>query len=446
MICNKVTVLTCVVGLGAVLSAQSSTALSAGPTSAGPSFTGQTLKVLTFKDSHSDAVAAHLQDFEKLTGAKVVFDAIASNTVATKISTDQAAGGTYDLYAVDEPFMPQLATFFVPLKDWPQAKVVDSKEASLDKFLPAAVAGGAYKGENYGMPVNGNVYMYVYRSDLFNDPKEKEAFKAKYKAELKAPKTTAEMKNVAEFFTRPPKMYGFAPFTKLSEGTTVEAIWVLGTFGVKILDDKLRVVVDEKKAVEAFRFYNDMMKYAPPGANSWHHAERMAAYSRGMIAQIMTWPSFVKDLENPEKSLVVGKNAYAEPPAGPQGAPAAVAGTWTLAIPKSSKSRALASEFATWWASASFGKTLVPQGMNPARKDLLSDPELVKGNPWFPGVLANFGRAIVRPRFPEYKQISDVISLQFTKMVSAQSTPEEAAKNMKGQVEALLKLQKVQMQ
>lgn len=401
-------------------------------------YAGRTLRVLSFNDTHAAAVSKRLPEFEKLTGAKVVFDAIASNTVATKTTSDQAAGGTYDLYAVDEPFMPQLAPFFLPLTQWPTPKTVAKTELALDRYLPAALAGGAYKGESYGLPINGNVYMYVYRKDLFSDPAEAKSFKAKYNYDLAPPKTTAQMRDVAEFFTRPPKSYGFAPFTKMSEGTTVEAIWVLSTFGVTLIDDNLALTMDDTKATQAFQWYLDMMKFAPPGATAWHHAERMAAYSRGRVAQMMTWPSFVKDLENKSRSLVVGKNDYAMPPSGPTGVSAAVAGTWTLAIPKSSKQKELASEFAGWWASQSFGRSLVDAGMNPARRDLLQDAALLKTNPWFAGVLQNFEVAVVRPRFPDYNKVSDVISQNFTKMVSGQFTAAQAVKGMRDGITPLL--------
>lgn len=422
-----------------VLLSPASLAAAAAP------YTGQTLRVLAFKDGHAQAVAAKIPEFEKLTGAKVVFDAIASNTVAAKIGADQAGGGSYDLVAVDEPFMPQLSTFFLPLDAWPAAKVIPKSEtdlksdlkSDLKNFLPAAVAGGAFKGVNYGLPVNGNVYMYVYRSDLLNDPKEKAAFKAKFNRELAIPETTDEMKDLASFFTRPPKMYGFAPFTKLSEGTTVEAIWVLSTFGATLFDDKMKLALDPEKAKQAFQFYTEMMKFAPKGSGAWHHSERMAAYAKGRIAQMMTWPSFVKDLENPDKSLVVGKNAVALPPAGPGGNATSVAGTWTVAIPKASKSPALAAEFASWWASKSFGKDLVAAGMNPARRDLLTEPALVKANPWFPGVLAHFDRAVVRPRAVDYNKVSEIVSLHFTNMATRQSTPETAAAKLRADLEKL---------
>lgn len=399
---------------------------------------GRVLKVLVFKDTHSQAVAENVKEFESITGAKVVFDMIASNTMATKTGTDQAAGGTYDLYAVDEPFMPQLSSFFLPVSSWPKPKVIPAAEVALDRFLPAAIHGGEYKGKAYGLPINGNVYVYAVRKDLLGDAAEAKKFKARYGYDLAIPRTTAQLRDVAEFFTRPPRLYGFAPFTKISEGTTVEAMWILSTFGTRILDDELKLVLDVKKATQAFQFYLDLMKFAPPGATAWHHAERMAAYSKGTIAQFMTWPSFIKDLENPDKSLVVGKTACSLPPAGPAGKSSPVAGTWTVAIPRSSKEQALASEFAAWWASSTFGRKLVAHGMNPARRDLLSDPALVKENPWFPHLLASFEVAIVRPRFPAYKQISDAISLHFTNMIAGRETPAAAAAGLHADVSALL--------
>jgi multiple sugar transport system substrate-binding protein len=400
-------------------------------------YAGQTLHVLSFQDAHARAVATNLADFEALTGAKVELDAIAANQVAAKIGTDQAAGGSYDLYTVDEPFVPQLASFFLPYSAWPTSRLPALAETKLEAFLPAALAGSSYRETLLGLPVNGNVYMYVHRQDLFSDPQEQKAFRERFGRPLAPPQTMAELRDVAEFFTRPPKLYGFAPFTKSSEGTTVEAMWLLASFGVELFDAKGQAAFDAAKAAEAFAYYKDMMRFAPPGAGNWHHAERMAMYGKGRLAQIMTWPSYVKDLENPEKSLVVGKNAYALPPAAPGGSPAPISGTWTAAIAKSSKSQALAAEFARFWASRDFGRKLALAGMNPARRDLLTDPELLRQNPWFPGVLLNFEKAVVRPRLPDYKVASDLVTRHFTAMISNQEQPAEAAQALRRDLQSL---------
>ncbi|GAH36407.1 unnamed protein product, partial [marine sediment metagenome] len=107
-----------------------------------------------------------------------------------------------------------------------------------------------------------------------------------------------------------------------------------------------------------------------------------------------------------------------------------VAGTWALSIPKSSKHKKLAASFARWWGSYTFGRKIVPAGMNPARKDLLTDKELAKANPWFAGIMANFNRAVVRPRFPEYRKVSDRISVHFTNCLTGIETPAVAARKL----------------
>ena len=161
----------------------------------------------------------------------------------------------------------------------------------------------------------------------FNNLKEQINFKKKYGYELKPPKDMKQMRDIAEFFYRPPHLYGFAPFTRKSEGTTVEAMWILGSFGTKIFDDDMNYVFDKTKAKNAFTYYKEMMGFAPKGSKSWHHAERMACYSKGKIVQLMTWPSFVKGLEDPRYSRVVGKNSYTHPPFNKDGWPSAVTGT-----------------------------------------------------------------------------------------------------------------------
>lgn len=399
-------------------------------------YSGQTLRVLTFKDNHSRAVFKNIKKFEEKTGAKVVFDMVPAASVASKTASDQVAGASYDLYSVDEPFMPKLAPFFVPTEQWPKTKlfVHEFKDAT---FIKAAVKGGSYKSKSYGLPINGNVYMYVYRKDLFSDPTEKQNFQKKFGYPLGVPKTTKQMLDVAEFFTRPPKLYGFAPYTKVSEGSTVEAVWLLSSFGVKLYDDNLNVAYAEKQGAKAFKFYKQLMKSSPPGSGNWAHAERVKAYAKGKIAQIMLWPSFFTGLEDTRRSLVAGKNGYQLPPSLNGKHPSPVAGTWTLAISKKSQRKDLAAEFAWWWSSN--GRVLVQAGMNPVREDLLTDPILLKSNHWFPSILDNLKVAVVRPRLPEYKRVSDIISLHFTQMATDQVTPEEASKTVATELKQLMK-------
>ncbi|NRA45637.1 MAG: extracellular solute-binding protein [Oligoflexales bacterium] len=388
-------------------------------------YQGKTLKVLSFKDSHSQAVEKYLGDFEKRTGAKVIFDDIASSMVVTKIFTDQLAGGSYDVYTVDEPFIGPVSKLLTPLDQWPAPRLIEPKEVALNQFLPAAQSAATYESKSFGLPINGNVYLYQVRKDLIDDPGEKASFKKKYGYDLKVPQNVKEMEDIAAFFYRPPRLYGFAPFTKKSEGTTVEALWLLKTFAVEFFDSSGNLVFDEKKARDAFNFYLRMMQYAPKGAKSWHHAERMAVYSKGKVVQMLNWPSFAKTLEDPKRSKVVGKTTYTAPPKGPGGT-ASIAGVWFVGIAKTSSEKALASEFSSWWASKTAGKSLVAYGMNPARFDLLQDPDLRKKYLYFDGMLDSFKSARVRPHLPEYRKFSDMISHYFTSVIAHTMSVDEA--------------------
>jgi len=76
--------------------------------------------------------------------------------------------------------------------------------------IPSNILGyGQKEGKTYCIPIFWNSHGLFYRKDLFEDPTEKANFKAKYGYELRVPRTFDELVDVAEFFTRPPNLYGF---------------------------------------------------------------------------------------------------------------------------------------------------------------------------------------------------------------------------------------------
>lgn len=104
------------------------------------------------------------------------FDDIPASTVATKMMTDLAAGGTYDVYAVDEPFIPQFKDSLLPMNLWPKTPT----DSELAKFEPKALEAATVENRLIGLPVNGNVYQYIFRKDLFESEQEKVNFQLKF--------------------------------------------------------------------------------------------------------------------------------------------------------------------------------------------------------------------------------------------------------------------------
>ena len=77
---------------------------------------------------------------------------------------------------------------------------------------------GRRTATSYGVPMEAFVKVYLYRKDLFDDPKAQEAFKAKYGRDLAPAKTHQEYRDIAEFFTQWGKDNGQELW-----GTTVQA-------------------------------------------------------------------------------------------------------------------------------------------------------------------------------------------------------------------------------
>lgn len=399
-----------------------------------------TINVLVWDDAHTKAVASLIPEFEKTTGIKVNFIALPTRSVLEKAAIGISLDRTdYDLVAVDEPFVPQFGDLLLSYNLWPEGKVF--KKLNLNEITEGAVKAAYWGGVARGLPVNGNVYVFIYRKDLVDDPKNKDEFKKKYGYDLRPPDNFNQLRDFVEFFTNPPKMYGFGPFTIKAEGVTCEAVFMFSSFGTDILKvsgDRVSLVLNKEKAVKAMNFYKELLKYAPPGKLSFGHSERIQAFNTGQIAIMFQWPAMIPNHVDPKQSLVADKIGFIVPPAGPERR-VAVTGCWILGIPKATKNKQAAAEFAYWWASKENAKKLVDAGMNPVRKDVLGDPEIQAKKPWFALNLESFKYGISRPRFKAYARISEIIQVYWTKGISGEMTSEAAIDAMYSEIYRVLK-------
>lgn len=396
-----------------------------------------TINVLLWDDALTQALKAGLPDFEKQTGIKVNLELVPSGTLLQKtLMSITAQNADYDLVAVDEPNIPMVGPLLLPFDQWPETKVYFRPD--MNDIMPLAFAAGQWKGAFLGLPVNANIYVWLTRRDIIE--KYRDEFKAEYGYEMRVPQTLNELLDMSKFLAKK-GIYGWAPFTKPTEGATCEAIWMFESFGTKVLqvdENGYRVILDKDKAIQAINFYKELLKYAPEGALDMGHAERMAAFSSGKVFSMFNWPALIPDLENPEKSLVYGKIEYTEPPAGPEKR-AAIRGAWIVAIPKAAKEKQAAAEFAYWWMSIETGKKLIPKGLTPARESLLKDPEFLKNRPWFIGIYRSLQYAVERPRFEHYPEVSSIIRTHWLNAISNRVAPEEAVDRMVEEINELLK-------
>jgi len=405
-------------------------------------YKGSTIKVLVWDDALTVAVESMIKQFENETGIKVVFERIPSGSILEKLALSVSGSkADYDLVSVDEPFVPQVGNLFMPYSAWPEGKIYSKIDLERD-LIPGVAEGSFWNGEYRGLPINGNVYVWLTRKDIVNNEQYKKEFMQKYGYELDIPQTFDQLLDISEYLSTK-GIYGFAPFTKNAEGATCEAIFMFESYGTNVLvqvgEHDFEVVLDKEKAVEALKMYKELCKFAPPGWEDMGHSERIAAFNQGKVFSMFQWPAIVPDHENKDQSVVAGKIYYGAPPAGPAKR-AAIRGTWMLGIPNASKNKEAAAEFAYWWSSYEAGKELVKVGMTPARTDLLLDPKYVEQKPYFVGIFNSMRYSVSRPRIEKYAEVSDVIKVNWLAGVTGRVTPEVAIDNIiKGVNEVLEK-------
>jgi len=194
-------------GLSLVLLAgcsTSGTAPSASPATSGSAPSGQ-IRVLAVEGPETDSLATESAAFTTKTGITVKVDKVARDVWGQRKVAELAQdAGTYDVV-------------FLGGGDDAEWMLTHAHARDLTPYLGKDVVDNVVNHELFttksgafvGAPQYYNFPVSLYRADLFSDPKEQAAFKAKYGRDLAAPTTFDELVDIATFFNRPDKgLYG----------------------------------------------------------------------------------------------------------------------------------------------------------------------------------------------------------------------------------------------
>ena len=141
-------------------------------------------------------------------------------------------------------------------------------------------------GNIYALPINQDCMGLVYRRDLFDDPKEKAAFKGKYGYDLAAPATYDQLRDIAEFFTRPDQnlfgigLYGSDDY----DACTSAFLNLFWSFGAELWDPKTSKAegyINSPHAKKALSFFKELFAYAPSGSQGAYVPEVNQGHKSG---------------------------------------------------------------------------------------------------------------------------------------------------------------------
>lgn len=327
-------------------------------------------------------------DYEEATGIKVNVVQTPWGDFYTRVGTEWAAQGTsYDMIVGDSQWVGQGVT---------QGHYVDMTEfmtstGIADTVTPATLQYyGEYpqgSGNYYAYPTEGDANGWAYRTDLFENPDEMAAFEAAYGYPLAIPQTWEELRDIAEFFTRPDEgLYGIGVYTQDDyDAITMGFENIMFSYGAdwKDADNNVLGVVNSPESVAALELYKELYSFAPPGTNDAFFQEMNDAYMNGQAAMIMNYFAFFPVLTS-DQNQFKDVTGFFSMPAGPGGERFAALGGQGISINSYiDDARKQASfDFIEWFATPEVQQRWAELGGYTCNIEILESEEFLNATPY----------------------------------------------------------------
>lgn len=337
---------------------------------------GTTITVLAISHPSIEAYQEMTADFTAATGITVQWDLTETDRINSKEFLEHSAGSTnYDVFMVNGVSITEFSAKGVlePLDGF----LADSSQTpdwfDYEDIIPAYRNGlGMVDGVVLGIPTAGESFFISYRKDLFD------------KYDVKPPQTVDELLRAARFFhNREPGLSGIA--TRGLTGRHLGAAWstIVYQFGGAYVDQTTWVpTMTNVETKFSLMYLLELLQYAPPGIETFTWEEETTAYISGHTAMWFDATALQPWIEDPEKSVIVGKAGYLPPPEGPAGRFGALAG-WVMGLPANSAQKQAGWAFLMYMTSRLMAPEYVANGGVISRTSSLQDPAYRAANPEF---------------------------------------------------------------
>ena len=327
-------------------------------------------------------------DYEAATGIKVNVVQTPWGDFYTRVGTEWAAKGTsYDLIVGDSQWVGQGVTqgHYVDMTDFMVSNGLDKSvtEATLRYYGEYPQGSGNY----YAYPTEGDANGWAYRKDLFENPDEQAAFMAKYGYALDVPETWDQLRDIAEFFTRPDDgLYGVGIYTQDDyDAITMGYENVMFSYGANWSDADNNVlgVVNSPEAVAALELYKELYSFAPPGTNDAFFQEMNDAYMNGQAAMIMNYFAFFPVLDS-DQNPYKDSTGFFPMPKGPTGERYAALGGQGISINSyiDDTRQQAAFDFVKWFGQQDIQKRWAELGGYTCNIEVLQSDEFLNATPY----------------------------------------------------------------
>lgn len=339
-------------------------------------FKGQTLVVSVCVHNVNNGIKPKLAVFEKLTGAKVIFNELPEEEFYKKTTIELSSGKpSFDVFMLNQGSVAQYveAKWLEPLKKYLEnPKLTDKKWFTIEDYSAAALKRPTYKGILYGIPITVDPQIMFYRKDLLEA------------AGLPVPATLDELYETAGKIAKAnPGVAGIINRLRRGAGSYWPWLGMVSAYQGQWVDENNKVHLTDPETVAATKMYINLLKdCGPEAALNFGWYECLAGFQQGKAAFLMDANSWIANFQDPKTSKVAGKVGCAVMPAGPNGYVQAAGGaSWMLAIPNKSAEKNLAWAFIQWVTKDQALEIALSSG-NVARKSIWTNPAFTKAFPY----------------------------------------------------------------
>jgi multiple sugar transport system substrate-binding protein len=376
------------------------------------------------------------KDFTAETGIQVTVSQIPWTNFQDKIFTTLAGkSDVYDIIIGDSQWLGRGSTggHYVELTDWMKENIdLNSiSETAIEAFAEYPKGSHRY----WALPAEVDCNGFAYRKDLFEDSNEKDAFKAKYGYELAPPETYDQLRDIAEFFTRPPDLYGIAPwYTKVSDGITMGFQQVMWSFGGSYGDEqtyKVEGILNSEAGIKALEYYKELKQFAPKEAINYYWAESLDAFRKGLVAIAMDYFAFFPGLVDPENNPKHYNHvgffvAPGQPAPDGEFRRYVSIGGQGMSICSYSTKQAEAKQFLKWFIQKPVQEKWAKMGGFTPHKEVLKSETFLNATPYNQAFAASFPYLRDFWAVPEYAELLDVCQKYLNAAIIGTMTPKEA--------------------
>jgi multiple sugar transport system substrate-binding protein len=326
----------------------------------------------------------------------------------------QSGAGQYDIYLLDDPWVPQFGAADV-LEDVATGGIDGADSdwigAMIDMGYWPPRQGPRVKGfesaepKLVAIPFVGDLQTLTYRNDVHTGG---------------APKTWDELiekgkEGVAAGTIKYPIVFrGVA-------GNPIVTSWypVFLSFGGEFFDDKWNVTFNSDAGKAAADFFVGTMKQnAPEGVVEFDSDQEGAAILGGEAGAIIQYSGNALKADDPNQSKVVGKLDFGVVPKKEKAI--AQMGIFIAGVPKSAPNKANAVAFLNWYTSAATQAKLAEAGSIPVKRSAFAVEK--PGNRLIPVALQQLDAgALPRPRTPDWAKVEEILGIELNKALQAGS-------------------------